>query len=506
MGKMRVRRGTDAIESIGVSFEVLGSVDAIHDEFGGSPKIDAVSQASIAAGFLAIGTIPEVPLKLPEIARVLNLALALQAFAAAPEPEDVFGFGPIDWVSKNGGWISGSADAGSFIADFATKWKPGSKLAAVAGVAGGTFGVVSGVIGLLGNMREAQGAVGSGNYAQAAAIGFSGGMSMASLVIGGIAMAQALGSAGAIAVFLGPLAIFVGVLSIIAGLIASLLKRDDFEQFAEFCFLGDQFDAEPDNQFGLIPSIRLPLPTAVEQYQLMMFMMSAFAMRWISYGPAKKAGPETPPANGLWWRSTRDGKKSTIFDGVSPRPTDWIQIELGYFPPGSVLEIAMIYRLSNPLIREPEDVVIVETRYQHTRAGVLQTVPDLEHLPMDFPSRSRRIAFVPFDAEFQAESEAIRVVRLAVKPARVFNPGNAEEVITPESIANRCLHYLPKQVFARILIVGLGFDFKAMPDNSRWLKMNIRAVNEGNQEVSTLDQSAYTDSDKFIHATAAREK
>gem|GEM_PF-5234532 len=275
----------------------------------------------------------------------------------------------------------------------------------------------------------------------------------------------AVGAVGAVFIFLG----FA---------IASLLKRDPYEQFAENCFISDSWDDEAGGSSYDWAPVGLPLKTAVEQSKLLVMMLAAFSVRRVNGGDPYPSGRMTPNhQSGLPWLFINSGGISKLWDGELDTPHGWIQVDLGHFPVGSRLDIEVVQRYGSDGILDDESDVAKYTTMRsliHERPGIL-----------NLREGSKSEAGLHFP-EYIAETEAVRAVRFPLRPASFRSKVSGELIFWEDfSLKMACLSYV---VRARVFIAGQPMLYATIPEGSRWVGFDARK-DEG---VSALSTGAYS--------------
>lgn len=171
------------------------------------------------------------------IIEVANLAVAISEYKKAE------GY---DKTSKMLSMIGATADMTIVLTQIGESLvKSGTHKRILSGVAGSAT-MVSGVMDMLAFEEDAVAAVGVRDYSQAVGHGIAAVGAGVTVVAGGMLLAKAI-TGGAI--FGGPVGAIVGAVGgvlIVAGTVfAAWVKNTPHEEFAEYCFLGDESDDDP---------------------------------------------------------------------------------------------------------------------------------------------------------------------------------------------------------------------------------------------------------------------
>lgn len=221
------------------------------------------------------------------LAEAWNFSMALEAYADAEKDEHSVSFYGFEMRRSTLGMIGASTDLAGEIASFreafVTTWNnthperaiPSAGLASTRVIA--ALGFISGVCEMLEHEASAVDAwAGRGNHAQAIAYGaaaFGGAMGAfgAGLVVASTWMgASSLG--GPVGIVIG----IVGAVLIFAGYaIAAFLSRTPYEQFAEYCFLGDSRDSDQTYYLDWAP-YGMPTADMSKEVRAAMTLHSAF--------------------------------------------------------------------------------------------------------------------------------------------------------------------------------------------------------------------------------------
>lgn len=269
------------------------------------------------------------------IAEVWNLVSAISAVHAAwNSSESVEVLGVVSMSQRDFqivGAVGAVADAAAFAFDLGrvagASWAgAGSTLAKCAG----PIAIISGFSEFLSHGTAAHQAYGQHNPTRAvgSATAAIGGLMTA--VGGGLALAAQLGLIGSAA---GPVGAIIGIIGgvlIAAGsIIAMLASRTPYEQFAEFCFLGDSPNDDPFD-LAFLP-VRWPTRNIHEQVAAALHLLAAFKI--------EKVGSGNP---GHW--------------GTSSPPDLRVRIRPGLFPPESSIDVVIQFEIRTGAYFDPRTV------------------------------------------------------------------------------------------------------------------------------------------------------
>lgn len=416
------------------------------------------------------------PLGLIEIA---NVTMAFEAWKGASGSDNTMSVGAMELKSETVGLIGAVTDAGGWVTDVMEAFgKGGLKRVGAAGA----LGFVSGVSEMLTHQRSFQeAALGRKEYGQSVGYAVAAGGGAVAAVGGGMALAFALSgetlfvsSAG------GPIGLAVGavgaVFIFVGFAIASLLKRDPYEQFAENCFLGDSWDDEAGgSSYDWAPS-GLPLKSAVEQSKLLVMMLAAFSVRRLGAGDPWPASGTAINDDGLTWLAVGTGNRSSRWDNEIDRPNSWIRVDLGHFPVGSQLDIEITQRYGESGWFAGDALEYkTRTSFRHTSPGVLTE-------KLDTASSTLLLETV----EFAVQTEAVRAIRFPMRPAWIGMTANKPPISWKDfALKQSCLSYV---IRARVIIGGQPPLYATIPEGSRWVGFDARK-DEG---VSALSTGAYS--------------
>jgi hypothetical protein len=313
------------------------------------PKSDLMAEihkwgTSSAALF---GTGAEVFNPLGPVVSLTNLATSALAWQSKVSKDETVAVGWFDVQADTLGLMSAVSGMGSSLIEIAnlkenivddtTKKVIRRRLMGAAGV----LAIASAVFEVAGSNKKAMDAiVGKRNYmegvghlmvsAGSGVLAVGGGLSLSAAIFG---TAAATGPVGFILGVVGTAVAFVG------GLVAAEFATTPLSEFVKFSFLGTEGDSTPRQVEVSWTGERLPIGGPVEQAALLLYLLGSFTMR--------RAGSEKPDSTGAhdypryhrtgYWRLVGSHKQLRV-----PRDPDCeplVQIDLGYFPVGSRLDL-----------------------------------------------------------------------------------------------------------------------------------------------------------------------
>jgi hypothetical protein len=455
------------------------------------PKSDLMAEihkwgTSSAALF---GTGAEVFNPLGPVVSLTNLATSALAWQSKVSKDETVAVGWFDVQADTLGLMSAVSGMGSSLIEIAnlkenivddtTKKVIRRRLMGAAGV----LAIASAVFEVAGSNKKAMDAiVGKRNYmegvghlmvsAGSGVLAVGGGLSLSAAIFG---TAAATGPVGFILGVVGTAVAFVG------GLVAAEFATTPLSEFVKFSFLGTEGDSTPRQVEVSWTGERLPIGGPVEQAALLLYLLGSFTMR--------RAGSEKPDSTGAhdypryhrtgYWRLVGSHKQLRV-----PRDPDCeplVQIDLGYFPVGSRLDLEIIQRYPNSPMQpsglyRPRGLV----SFAHERPGQI--------VEIEQPALSE-IRFA--NAEYLVDDSAIRAFRMELRPVSfgLINRATTVQNNTMRDWRSYCTGCLVK---ARISIGGQPMLLKSMPQAVGWVGIHMFASDVS--PVPSLNPGSYIDS------------
>jgi hypothetical protein len=260
------------------------------------------------------------------LAEIWNLCSGISAWqsATANDPKLQF-YGGFEMGTKTINAIGASTDFGGWVVEVSAVFKKvGEKTASRIA---GPLAIVSGTSEMLCHGQASlDAAYGRNNIAAATASGIAAFGGALGAIGGAMALASSFASVSAAFGHIGIIiAVIGGILVFLGALMAALLTRDAYEQFAEHCFLGDSAGEDSGYDHKWSPIRPLPSKDVKQQVVVLMHILGAFQIKLDA------------------WKDPKTGSHA-VFNWGKNKKFD-ANIVLGYVPPNSTLfiEVEMVF-------------------------------------------------------------------------------------------------------------------------------------------------------------------
>lgn len=415
---------------------------------------------------------------------VTNLATAVSAWRSRVSKDETVLVWPFEVQADTLGLISAITSTASSAIDIAglngdlVEEKTMKVLRRRVLGASGVLAMVGGVLEVAGSSKKAGEAIfGKRNYMEGAGHAFVAVGAAVSAVGGAFSLGAAIVGTASLS---GPAGFVLGVAGAAVAFVGSLMVSEysttPLSEFVKFSFLGTERKASPGEVEVSWFDERLPIGGPVKQAALLTYLLSSFTMRRVGHSLAGTSNSHGYPSihRGASWLVVGGRERLTQRREADCEPL--IQIDLGYFPVGSRLDLEIIQRyprspIGSQGLYRPKGYV----SFVHDRPGRLVKLDRLEYSEIMFGT-----------AEYLVDDRAIRALRMELRPL-VFGRVNAP--MTNNTMRDWREHCTGCLVKARISIGGQSMMFKSMPKVSGWV--GIHVFGEEPSPVSSLNPGSY---------------
>ena len=343
---------------------------------------------------------------------------------------------------------------------------------------GSGFSYVGGLMETVGHSQNLGRALADGNYGMSVGHGMSTTGAGLSTLCASLGMAKALGFTWSLIGAATPIGMLgLGVL-LVGAYISRIFRSTPVEEFFQYCFLGSKYKNDPRVGFSWIDA-ELPLSSALEQAQLLSYILSGFHMERL-VGNRPESGTTQRPVRepGLTWKREGGGDFAEQHFG-SRFPGSWIRINLGNFPVGAYLEVQVKQRYVENYDHDSE--MVLETgvmRFTHSSPGtIVRSFANTQYLG-DLEIESY--------CDYATDGDSIRCVRFPLRPARYGSLDASASTWDDRRMGEKwqsknCL------VKARVNVPGLKLMWRQMPYGGRWCKFD----SVESDEAHAMDPDSY---------------